>query len=162
LGCGNRGPWRFAWMVHSTAHLHISTSESQDEHLKISDRVSRANNDLPFVCFAGSKAVLIDCNRRRLRFCFLDQSRDLRFCLSYLGSISSQMDSTTWKAGCISRLSKQLVREAKLTKTYAQRCYYLDPSFTRTAASVYNRTTVSIGRLVGPNQAPKPNTCFGF
>ena len=50
---------------------------------------------LPFVCVAGSKAVLTDCNRRKLRFCFLAQSRDIRFCLNYLGSISSQMDSTT-------------------------------------------------------------------
>ena len=37
-------------------------------------RVSHANNDLPFICVAGSKAVLTDCNRRKLRLRFMGQS----------------------------------------------------------------------------------------
>ena len=178
--------------LHGSPYCTSHKTNIKKKYQKYQKRVSHANNVLPFVCVAGSKAVLTDCNRRKLRFCFLDQSRDIRFCLNYLGSISSQMDSTTWKAWCISRLSKQLVGEAKLTKTYAQRCYYrLDPSFTITAKSktlarLSLRITIftwnamvwklSIAawhpavqkiscvhpRIVGPNQAPKPNICFGL
>ena len=149
----------------------------------------------PSFVLQAAKPSWLTATEGSFGFCFLDQSRDIRFCLNYLGSISSQMDSTTWKAGCISRLSKQLVREAKLTKTYAQRCYYrLDPSFTITAKSktlarlslwitiftwnamIWKLSIAAIAawhpavqkiicvhpRIVGPNQAPKPNTCFGF
>ena len=131
--------------LHGSPYCTSHKTNIKKKYQKNIRRVSHANNVLPFVCVAGSKAVLIDCNRRKLRFCFLDQSRDIRFCLNYLGSISSQMDSTTWKAWCISRLSKQLVGEAKLTKTYAQRCYYrLDPSFTRNCQKQDSSKTVAV------------------
>ena len=45
---------------------------------------------------------------------------------------------------CIKTI-KQVVKEAKLTKTYAQRCYFLDPSFTKTAVCAQSHHSLLAG-----------------